>query len=246
MTAQAHTPSPRWQPLESLVQDIRAGFVEITRHSLAMVGLVLLALVLTFAARPQLQESASQWLMGWLNSRQDERQVVALEDMEPEQARLTRWLSRKYRIAPQPLSTLVAEAWQVGQLSQLPPTLILAVMAVESGFNPFARGTQGAMGLMQIEPSAHEDILSRFGGRLAAFDPLTNLRLGARQLQASIREGGSIEEGLRQYAQISGQSNDNAYIERVMNEHRQLERIAQTQSTTASTATTSAKSPERL
>ena len=236
MNAQARSTGMSWQPLKSLVQDIRAGFVEITRHSLAMVGLVLLALVLVFSTRPNLQTSASEWLMGWLSSRQDESQALALEELQPEQARVTRFLSRKYRVAPQPLGTLVAEAWQVGQLSQLPPTLILAVMAVESGFNPFAKGTQGGMGLMQIEPSAHEDTLSQFGGKLAAFDPLTNLRLGARQLQASIQQGGSVEDGLRQYALASGQANDAVYVERVMAEHRQLERIAQTQATTASTA----------
>ena len=241
MNAQARSTRMGWQPLNSLIQDIRAGFVEITRHSLAMVGLVLLAVVLTFAARPSLQTTASEWLMGWLNSRQDENQALALEELLPEQARVTRWLSRKYKIAPQPLGTLVAEAWQVGQLSQLPPTLILAVMAVESGFNPFAKGTQGAMGLMQIEPSAHEDTLSQFGGKLAAFDPLTNLRLGARQLQASIQQGGSIEEGLRQYGLLSGQANDSAYVERVMSEHKQLERIAQTEATTASLGSARAK-----
>jgi len=241
MNAQARSTRMGWQPLNSLIQDIRAGFVEITRHSLAMVGLVLLAVVLTFAARPSLQTTASEWLMGWLNSRQDENQALALEELLPEQARVTRWLSRKYKIAPQPLGSLVAEAWQVGQWSQLPPTLILAVMAVESGFNPFAKGTQGAMGLMQIEPSAHEDTLSQFGGKLAAFDPLTNLRLGARQLQASIQQGGSIEEGLRQYGLLSGQANDSAYVERVMSEHKQLERIAQTEATTASLGSARAK-----
>lgn len=241
MNAQARSTRMGWQPLNSLILDIRAGFVEITRHSLAMVGLVLLAVVLTFAARPSLQTTASEWLMGWLNSRQDENQALALEELLPEQARVTRWLSRKYKIAPQPLGSLVAEAWQVGQLSQLPPTLILAVMAVESGFNPFAKGTQGAMGLMQIEPSAHEDTLSQFGGKLAAFDPLTNLRLGARQLQASIQQGGSIEEGVRQYGLLSGQANDSAYVERVMSEHKQLERIAQTEATTASLGSARAK-----
>lgn len=242
MNARIPTASPRWQPLNSLIQDVRSGFVEVTRHSLAMLGLALLALTLTFAARPNLQTTASEWLMGWLSSRQDETTVLAQEELQPEQASVTRWLSRKYRIAPQPLSTLVAEAWQLGQLSQLPPTLILAVMAVESGFNPFAKGTQGAMGLMQIEPSAHQDVLSQFGGKLAAFDPLTNLRLGARQLQASILQGGSVEAGLRHYAQSSGQVNDNAYVERVLGEFRQLERIVQTQATTAAAAA----SPSRL
>ena len=225
----------RWQSPTSLFLDIQEGFVEITRHSLALVGLAVLAVVLTFAARPHLQTSASEWLMGWLTSRQDEPLAQTVQELLPEQAKVTHWLSRKYKVAPQPLSTLVAEAWQLGQLSQLPPTLILAVMAVESGFNPFARGTQGAMGLMQIEPSAHEDTLNQFGGRLAAFDPVTNMRIGARLLQASIQQAGSQEEGLREYSRLSGQANETAYVERVLAERKQLDRIAGTRATTAQT-----------
>ena len=175
--------------------------------------------------------------MGLLTSRQDEPLAQTVQELLPEQAKVTHWLSRKYKVAPQPLSTLVAEAWQLGQLSQLPPTLILAVVAVESGFNPFARGTQGGMGLMQIEPAAHEDTLNQFGGRLAAFDPVTNMRIGARLLQASIQQGGSVEEGLRQYSRSSGQSNESGYVERVLAEQKQLERVAGTRATTAQAST---------
>ncbi|MFM8577037.1 MAG: transglycosylase SLT domain-containing protein [Limnohabitans sp.] len=224
MTART-APQRQWQSLSSLFLDIREGFVEITRHSLALLGMVLLAVVLTFAARPSLQNSASEWLMGWLTSRQDETLARAVQDLLPEQAKVTHWLSRKYKVAPLALEKLVAEAWQLGQLSQLPPTLVLAVMAVESGFNPFARGTQGAMGLMQIEPVAHAETLRQFGGQLAAIDPLTNLRIGARLLQAHIKAAGSVEEGLRLYGRASGQANEQAYVERVMGEYQQLERI---------------------
>ncbi len=224
MTART-APQRQWQSLSSLFLDIREGFVEITRHSLALLGMVLLAVVLTFAARPSLQNSASEWLMGWLTSRQDETLARAVQDLLPEQAKVTHWLSRKYKVAPLALEKLVAEAWQLGQLSQLPPTLVLAVMAVESGFNPFARGTQGAMGLMQIEPVAHAETLRQFGGQLAAFDPLTNLRIGARLLQANIKTAGSVEEGLRLYGRASGQANEQAYVERVMGEYQQMERI---------------------
>ncbi len=224
MTART-APQRQLQSLSSLFLDIREGFVEITRHSLALLGMVLLAVVLTFAARPSLQNSASEWLMGWLTSRQDETLARAVQDLLPEQAKVTHWLSRKYKVAPLALEKLVAEAWQLGQLSQLPPTLVLAVMAVESGFNPFARGTQGAMGLMQIEPVAHAETLRQFGGQLAAFDPLTNLRIGARLLQANIKAAGSVEEGLRLYGRASGQANEQAYLERVMGEYQQMERI---------------------
>lgn len=216
----------RWQSPRSLLLDIREGFVEITRHSLALLGMALLAVVLTFAARPSLQTSASEWLMGWLTSRQDEVLAQAVQDLMPEQAKVTHWLSRKYKVAPLALEPLVTEAWQLSQLSQMPPTLILGVMAVESGFNPFARGTQGAMGLMQIEPVAHEETLRQFGGQLAAFDPLTNMRIGARLLQANIKEAGSLEEGLRLYGRASGQANEQAYVDRVMGEHLQMARVA--------------------
>lgn len=233
-----HLQPQRWQSLSSLALDIRAGFLEVARHGLALLGLTVLALTLVFAARPQLQNSASEWLMGWLHSRQDEgvTEQLALQDMPPEQVRVTQWLSRKYRIATMPLGPLVAEAWTVGQNSQLPPTLILAVMAIESGFNPFAKSSQGGMGLMKIEPEIHADELQMFGGKLAAFDPLTNLRLGARFLQASIQATGSTEDGLRLYASASGQANDEAYVGRVMAEHKQLERISQTQAHTAALA----------
>ena len=241
MTA-LRSPIRRWQSITSLILDIREGFVEITRHSLALVGLTVLAVVLTFSARPGLQTAASEWLMGWLTSRQDEPLAQTVQDLLPEQAKVTHWLSRKYKVSPQPLSALVAEAWQLGQFSQLPPTLILAVVAVESNFNPFAQGTQGGMGLMQIEPSAHADTLQQFGGRLAAFDPVTNMRIGARLLQASIQQSGSVEEGLRLYSRSSGQTNDNLYIERVMAEQKQLDRIAGTLATTAKAA----GSPQRL
>ena len=208
----------RWQSPASLLLDIREGLVEITRHSLALVGLTVLAVVLTFAARPSLQTSASEWLMGLLTSRQDEPLAQTVQELLPEQAKVTHWLSRKYKVAPQPLSAMVAEAWQLGQLSQLPPTLILSVMAVESGFNPFARGTQSGMGLMQIDPAAHEDTLHQFGGRLAAFDPVTNLRVGIQILKMLIKRRGSVEEALKFYvgAGISGE--DGGYVAKVLQE----------------------------
>ena len=63
---------------------------------------------------------------------------------------MAQWLSRRYRVAPEPVSRLVQEAWAVGQRAELDPTLILAIMAIESSFNPFAQSPVGAQGLMQV------------------------------------------------------------------------------------------------
>ena len=46
MNAQARSTRMGWQPLNSLIQDIRAGFVEITRHGMAALGLAVAAVVI--------------------------------------------------------------------------------------------------------------------------------------------------------------------------------------------------------
>jgi soluble lytic murein transglycosylase-like protein len=229
--------------------DVREGFVEITQHSLAVIGLAVVAVALTLLARPNLQQQASETLMGWLELRQVEQAAIleapepsaatrstasSMQDLSSDQVAVTRWLSSKYKVSPEPLAALVAEAWALGERSQIAPTLILAVMAIESRFNPFASGSQGGLGLMQIEPEAHTSALSPFGGRLAAFDPLTNLRLGTRLLQGLIHDTSTLEDALRQYALASGQSKNDQYVDRVLAEQKLLDNISKGQKTALS------------
>jgi soluble lytic murein transglycosylase-like protein len=116
----------------------------------------------------------------------------------------------------------------LGDRIQVSPTLLLAVMAIESRFNPFASGSQGAMGLMQIEPQAQHLALLHFGGPLAAFDPLTNLRVGAQHLQTLIEKSATIEAALLLYAEASGQRNGAQYTHRVLAEQQLLDSMART------------------
>ena len=231
----------------TLICDVREGFVEITRHSLAVIGLVVVATALTFAARPGLQQSVNDILMGWLQGRQvqlfqaqeapwtpspaERSTATSVSNLNREQVAVTHWLSRKYKISPEPLAALVSEAWSLGESSQIAPTLILSIMAIESRFNPFASGSQGGMGLMQIEPDAHISALSSFGGRLAAFDPLTNLRVGTSLLQGLIQDSATLEDALRLYALASGQGKSEQYVDRVLAEQRLLDQISQGEQT---------------
>jgi len=220
-----------------MARDVRDGFVEISRHSLALVGLVVVAMALTFAARPGLQMAVNDVLLGWLEMRQAETldtptngaayrsTATSVKGLSKSQAAVTYWLSRRYRVSPEPVAALVTEAWAVGERSQIPPTLLLAIMAIESKFNPFTAGTQGAMGLMQIDPEARAMELAPFGGRLAVFDPVTNLRVGARHLQDLILQSETIEEALRQYAAASGQTGDGPYVEKVLNEQKLIDKL---------------------
>lgn len=224
--------------LQTVAADIREGFVEITRHGLALFGLAVVLVSLSFSARPDLQSSASDALLGWLEIRQLEGQEPAPErnaanrstvkdprTLSPEQLLVTRWLGRKYRVSAEPLAALVAEAWTLGERSQLPPSLILAIIAVQSRFNPFASINPGQVGLMQIELQAHAETLGQFGGPLSAFDPLTNLRVGVRHLQALIQQTDALEDALAIYGLFSGFNDEGRFVDRVLAEQLLIEKV---------------------
>jgi soluble lytic murein transglycosylase-like protein len=66
--------------------------------------------------------------------------------------------------------------------TRLEPALIHAVIAAESGYNPFARSRKGAAGLMQLMP----ETAKRYGVK-NRLDPVQNISGGARYLRDLIR-----------------------------------------------------------
>ncbi|WP_137896523.1 lytic transglycosylase domain-containing protein [Ramlibacter sp. 2FC] len=227
------------QGLRTFAGDVTEGFFEITHNGFALVGLAVVFAAITLTARPDLRQAGEEKLMSWLQSRQvatvgieaepdaiDRATATDPKDLPREQAAVAYWLSRKYRVAPEPLGALVAEAYEVGQRTKLDPTLILAIMAVESSFNPFAQSAVGAQGLMQVMTKIHSDKYQGFGGTLAAFDPVTNLRVGVKVLQESIARAGSLEGGLKHYVGAANLEGDGGYAEKVMSEHARLHQVA--------------------
>ena len=233
--------------LRTFASDIAQGLFLITHSGFAMLGLAVMFAAVTLVARPDIRELGETELMGWLQSRQPatvvaeeptdtpaEARVEAVDrataadpkDLPKQQASIAFWLSKKYRVAPEPLSALVAEAYEIGRRTKLDPTLILAIMAVESGFNPFAQSAMGAQGLMQVMTKIHGDKYQIFGGTLAAFDPVTNLRVGVKVLQECIARAGSLEGGLRFYVGAANIEGDSGYAGKVMAEHARLQSIA--------------------
>ena len=227
------------QGLQTFASDVAQGFFEITHNSFALVGLAVVFAVITLTARPDLRQAGESKLMTWLQA----RQVVALgmvpemdaidrataanpKDLPKQQAAVAYWLSKKYKVAPEPLSALIAEAYEIGGKAKLDPTLILAIMAVESGFNPFAQSPVGAQGLMQVMTGVHSDKYDNFGGKLAAFDPVTNLRVGVKVLQECIQRAGSVQAGLKFYVGAANMEDDGGYAGKVMAEHERLRQVA--------------------
>lgn len=232
---------PMLSGLRTFATDVAHGLFEVTHNGFAMLGLALAFACVTLTVRPEIRELGEHELRNWLQSRQiaasppaEPAQPDAVEratatdprELPRQQATVALWLSKKYRVAPEPLSALVAEAYNLGKRTKLDPTLILAIMAVESGFNPFAQSAVGAQGLMQVMTKIHGDKYQNFGGQLAAFDPVSNLRVGVKVLQECIARAGSLEGGLRFYVGAANLEHDNGYAGKVLAEHARILSVA--------------------
>ena len=68
----------------------------------------------------------------------------------------------------------------------LPPQIALAVMEIESGFNPDAKGAAGEVGLMQVMPPTAK-MLGFYGSDDELADPGANIKLGVRYLAEAHR-----------------------------------------------------------
>lgn len=239
MTAPTNTwPARSLRTVRMALDTTLQGTVALTHNGMALLGLGLAFVVAVLLARPDLRAGAEQHLLGWLLQRQTAELVLPADPgavdrvtaadpqtLPKEQAHVADWLSRKYRVASEPVSALVAEAYQTGKRAGIDPTVVLAVVAVESSFNPFAASPVGAQGLMQVMTRVHTDKFADFGGTLAAFDPLTNLRVGIQVLQETLKRAGSLEGALKLYAGAVN-TDGNVYVAKVLSEHDRLKRVA--------------------
>ena len=224
--------------LHVMCSDAIHGFLYLARSSFTLIGIALVVCVAGLAQYPEIQDLGESRLVEWVRERQDaltsivsvdQRQSNATNpaDLPKQQSALAYWLSKKYGIAPEPLSALVVQAYDAGGMHKIDPLLILAVMGVESGFNPFAQSPVGAQGLMQVMTKVHTAKYERYGGNLAAFDPATNLRVGVLVLKECIKRTGSVEDGLRAYVGASSLEGDGGYVDKVMGEYARLVAVAE-------------------
>ncbi|WP_156924320.1 lytic transglycosylase domain-containing protein [Derxia gummosa] len=258
-----------------VIADVVSGMVICAKKGFALLGIVTLcAAVFGFInpeARTVMKQAATDMSSRVLGVPKtvvvvqreapdaDAIQTATREALEREQAALTRpvsltreqraaanFLASKYKLAPEAIGQVVAEAFRTGQQLKVDPLLLLAVMSIESSMNPFAQSPMGARGLMQVMPVVHADKLSAFGGATAAFHPLVNIRVGAQVLRETIERTGSVEAGLRAYLGAQPGVDDNGYGERVMSERARIEAAMRgVRQPVQTAANTVAKAPER-
>jgi soluble lytic murein transglycosylase-like protein len=227
------------------VADVGRGFLEVSHNTLALVGLAAVALLVFALGRADTRQQLEAVALEWLQDRHEQREqgqgnflafvaepaagaratAANLQQLPRAQATLASWIARRYKVAPEPVAALVQEAWSIGQRAGLDPTLILAIIAIESSFNPFAQSTVGAQGLMQVMTQIHDDKYEAFGGKRAAFDPITNLRVGAQVLKECIERAGGLQEGLRFYVGAALLSSDGGYADKVLAEQAHMRKV---------------------
>ncbi|MGG7518340.1 lytic transglycosylase domain-containing protein [Allorhizobium undicola] len=76
----------------------------------------------------------------------------------------------------------------------VPVELAQAVVKIESGYNPRARGSHGEVGLMQIKPATAR-AMGYTGNVAGLFDPETNLKYGIKYLAMAHQLGGGTTCG---------------------------------------------------
>ena len=150
-------------------------------------------------------------------------------------------VARRYRVSQEMAYDLVQLAHTVGQQHGLDPLLIIAVIAIESRFNPIAESINGARGLMQVIPKYHTAKLAEYGGEKALFDPVANVKIGSRILKDYIRLTGNLGIALQMYGGALSDGEDQ-YSTKVMNEQQRLKQ-ALSPASRVSSSSTSAASP---
>lgn len=149
------------------------------------------------------------------------------------------YVSRRYHVSSDALQPIFATAQATGRQLKLDPLLIIAVIGIESRFNPFSESVVGAKGLMQVMPQFHQDKLPEDADQAAFLNPVINVQVGAKVLKESIRRNGGLESGLQQFG---GASSDpgRRYAVKVLAERQRIEQAVQHLRTTGGTQASAA------
>jgi Transglycosylase SLT domain len=167
--------------------------------------------------------------LGDLNIRVADQQDPArsapsnLGELTKENVQIATFFAKKYRLAASEVEKYIHYALRAAKAKGLEPTLILAVMSIESNLNSITESPVGAQGLMQVLTAVHLDKLAAYGGSHTVFDPEVNVMVGATVLADCIKLGGSIEMGLKCYVGATGPT-DNGYGAKVLAEKERIEK----------------------
>lgn len=147
----------------------------------------------------------------------------AMKLLNSEQQLWTQRIAHQYKIDNSAAAYIVTEAVEAGTKHGIDPRLLLSIIAVESSFNPYAKSSAGAIGLVQVLPKAHKDkiaVINEHGEH--PIETTSNITLGAEILAEYLRwKKGSVRGALQQY---NGTTQDRrmTYSNKVSNTYRKI------------------------
>lgn len=161
-------------------------------------------------------------------------EVEASASLSPRMRGALAYVAQRYKVSADAVRPVFEAAQLVGQERRIDPLLIVAIIGVESGFNPFAESSMGARGLMQVIPRFHMDKFPAGLGSRHLFDPAVNIRVGVGVLEEAIKRRGGLVPGLQQYAGSSDP--ESGYANKVLAEKARMEKAVRQRTAPESSA----------
>lgn len=149
---------------------------------------------------------------------QDSKLMVSVQN----QRAVADFFEKKYKLDRAKIEEYVSNTVLIAKEVNIDPVLLLAVISVESNFNPLSKSQAGAEGLMQVMTTIHKDKYALYGGAADAVKPEVNIRVGAYILKYLIATSGSLRGGLKYYVGAANAEHDGGYADKVMAERNRL------------------------
>ncbi len=205
--------------------------LNLIQHSLIIAGLLLVFAVINVFANGSpsigIQELDSDLPVASISAEPPDVPLVVepvAVILSPRMQGALDYVTRRYRVSQEALVPVFEVAQLIGKERRIDPLLIVAIIGIESRFNPFAESAMGAQGLMQVIPRFHMDKVPEGTGDKPFLDPVINIRVGVHVLEEAIRRSGGLVAGLQQYAGSS--DSEGGYASKVLAEKERLEQAA--------------------
>ncbi len=176
-------------------------------------------------------EKGQQRVNGWINlleisDKQTNDFIVSQTDLEKEfeKTRVAKWISRKYKVSNEAVREIVEISFSAGSDFEVDPYVVIAVIAIESSFNPLAESSAGALGLMQVMPLIHRKKFEKYGGFDKSLDVKVNVYVGTEILKNFYLRYGNYQRALLAYVGVSQNSNS-SYPKKVLRLRDRLKKL---------------------
>ena len=176
------------------------------------------------------QERVNAWInLLEISDKQTNDFIVSQTDLEKEfeKTRVAKWISRKYKVSNEAVREIVEISFSAGGDFGVDPYVVIAVIAIESSFNPLAESSAGALGLMQVMPLVHRKKFEKYGGFDKSLDVKVNVYVGTEILKNFYLRYGNYQRALLAYVGVSQNSNS-SYPKKVLRLRDRLKKLIKT------------------